>query len=153
MTVVIPGSKTPLEVPTVHWNGTSKEELITQHITALSALRACDDALVMMSPHGRDYYPQADGAIMRAVEQHQERRRKIHEITMELEAIVVEIDRQRDLGRAVVTPGRNIFKRVDDEEASTLFCPCGSQFTWSGVSDDLETWRQTHAPHVQGGKS
>jgi hypothetical protein len=99
MTVVIPGSKTPLEVPTIHLKGTSKEVLITQHIIALSALRACDDALAMMSPHGRDYYPQVQGAIMRAVEQHQERRRKIHEIIMEIEAIVVEIDRQKACGR------------------------------------------------------
>lgn len=39
--------------------------------------------------------------------------------------------------------------RIDaDYETSTIVCPCGSSFTWSGYSEDLQPWKIKHAAHV-----
>jgi hypothetical protein len=35
-----------------------------------------------------------------------------------------------------------------DPDHSTLHCPCGSEFTWSGFSKDLEPWMQEHSTCV-----
>ena len=42
------------------------------------------------------------------------------------------------------------FAAVTKADESTLFCPCGAWFTWSGFSDELEPWRQAHRPHLTG---
>jgi len=34
--------------------------------------------------------------------------------------------------------------RMDD---CTLYCPCGSTFTWSGYSEHLEPWMDAHRQH------
>ena len=48
--------------PTVHLNGTSKEALLDQYHTVISALRVALEAMVDAEPHARDYYPQGEGA-------------------------------------------------------------------------------------------
>lgn len=88
-----------LSVPSVHWNGTSKKALIDMHCDAISALREAEKKLCQMSPHGRDYYPQPEGAITRAVHLHVGRIEKLGEIIGELEAIVQAIDKQEACGR------------------------------------------------------
>lgn len=44
-------------------------------------------------------------------------------------------------------------EQVDDYESSTRYCPCGSSITWSGFSDDLDSWMKAHAPHAEGFKA
>jgi len=46
---------TPLIMPSVHANGTSKEELVQQHLDIMEAATALLKALEEGMPHGRDY--------------------------------------------------------------------------------------------------
>jgi len=46
---------TPLVTPTVHSNGTSKEDLVQQHLDIMEAATALLKALHEGTPHGRDY--------------------------------------------------------------------------------------------------
>jgi len=78
---------TPLAVPTVHLNGTSRRELLEQICTALTALQEAEAAVRRASPHGRDYYPQGEDAIGEALRQHTDRLLRLHAIYVELETI------------------------------------------------------------------
>lgn len=49
-------------LPTIHLNGTSKEELGREAREALKALYALRDALKDVTVHPRDFYTQPDGA-------------------------------------------------------------------------------------------
>lgn len=40
------------------------------------------------------------------------------------------------------------FRRHDTDDDSTVSCPCGSAFTWSGFDAGLDAWCETHAPHT-----
>jgi len=51
-----------LTVPTVHLNGTSREELLRQLQDAWQAVFQARDALAKASPNARDYYPQGEHA-------------------------------------------------------------------------------------------
>lgn len=53
---------TRLVTPTVHLNGTSKEELVQGRIAVIEAAQALRDALQRAAPNARDYYPQGDDA-------------------------------------------------------------------------------------------
>lgn len=56
--------------PTVHLNGTSREELDKQYRHAVEML---DDAITALpAPNGRDYYPQGQQIINQAMLQRQE---------------------------------------------------------------------------------
>ncbi len=76
-----------LIVPTVHLNGTSKQELLDQLCEAITALHAAGKALARACPNGRDYYVQSATAIGQALDQHEARMNKLREIVTELEAI------------------------------------------------------------------
>lgn len=42
-----------------------------------------------------------------------------------------------------------LFKRTDTPDDSTLYCPCGEQFTWSGsAAKELRTWINEHWRHA-----
>jgi hypothetical protein len=71
-------------VPTVHLNGTSKEELMRQLRDAYRALVKAMDALAEACPNGRDYYPQGPGAHGAAMKEHSERFAKLSAIACEL---------------------------------------------------------------------
>lgn len=58
--------------PTVHINGTSKQELIRQWEDVLSNLQQSLKALKDAVPHGRDYYPQGPNVIFEAVREHED---------------------------------------------------------------------------------
>ena len=83
-----------LVVPTVHLNGTSKAELLQQVLDAMKALSTASGALARMSPHGRDYYVQGDGAYARARDAHQRRRSKVEAVIAELETLAAAIQAQ-----------------------------------------------------------
>ena len=36
-----------------------------------------------------------------------------------------------------------------DPDHSTLHCPCGATFTWSGLDLRLDGWIQEHYPHQE----
>ena len=60
-------------LPTVHRNGTSREELVELRRATCTALRQATEALSAMAPNARDYYVAGPGAMTAAVEQHERR--------------------------------------------------------------------------------
>jgi len=79
--------RTDLARPTVHLNGTSRDELRRAYENASQAVFRALDAVAQASPNGRDYYPQGPDAIITAGKQHRERTKKLHEVLEELQAI------------------------------------------------------------------
>lgn len=71
--------------PTIHINGTSKNELLEQWNNAYGALIDARRALTNAAPNGRDYYPQGLSAITTAVAEHEARVFKIDSILNEIE--------------------------------------------------------------------
>lgn len=73
-----------MKTPTVHLNGTSKEELVKQLQGAYNAVEIAIEALCHAAPHGRDYYPQDDNAISEALKEHKSRVDKLRDVRDEL---------------------------------------------------------------------
>lgn len=40
------------------------------------------------------------------------------------------------------------FVRENSADTSTIWCPCGQSFTWSGVDKDLRPWVELHVAHT-----
>jgi hypothetical protein len=80
-------TETTLARPTVHLNGTSRDDLLEQIALAVHSLHEAGRKLAATCPNGRDYYPQGVSAIGRALDQHEARMRKLREIIAELEQI------------------------------------------------------------------
>jgi hypothetical protein len=76
-----------LAIPTVHLNGTSRDDLVEQIALAIHALHEAGRALAGTCPNGRDYYTQGPAAISKALEEHEARMRKVREVIAELETI------------------------------------------------------------------
>ncbi len=70
--------------PTIHRNGTSREELLDQLTDAAQAGRQFVVALEDASPNGRDYYPQGDGAILTASTEWASRVDKVQAVISEM---------------------------------------------------------------------
>jgi hypothetical protein len=84
-------------IPTLHLNGTSRDELMTQVCDAARALQAAMEALAQMAPNGRDYYVQSPDACAQAGREHRERIAKVKEV----------YDEVTRLGEAILdAPGR-----------------------------------------------
>ena len=75
-------------IPTVHLNGTSREELVRQIERAYEHLDKAMDALAQAAPHGRDYYTQGMDAYQKAAAEHESRMARLHSVHKELEQIV-----------------------------------------------------------------
>lgn len=71
-------------LPSVHLNGTSVKTLIDDCKQAADAARALEVSLRAMSPNARDYYPQGDGAFLRARAEHLARIEKVSSVTKDL---------------------------------------------------------------------
>lgn len=89
----------PMMVPTLHLNGTSRRELISQLLGAATAVSKAQDALGQAAPHGRDYYVQDDSAtagdaIRQATLQHISRLQRLESVRKELENIAIAMDEQ-----------------------------------------------------------
>jgi len=98
MDVKVPTERA-IKIPTVHLNGTSKDELLRQIHDAHVAVQAALDALAKARPHGRDYYvqavePGAYDAYTLARNESQVREAKLSEVLDELQAIYVGIEQQ-----------------------------------------------------------
>jgi hypothetical protein len=80
-----------LAIPTVHLNGTSREQLLEGLSDAIHAMHEAGRALAKAAPNARDYYVQGAGAINTALNQHEARMTKLREVIRELEQIVFAI--------------------------------------------------------------
>ena len=81
-------------VPTIHLNGTSKEELLEQLQNAYTACTDLVSALSRAYPHGRDYYPQGDAAIYKAQDEANDRVRRVRSVQNELTEIAQKIQEE-----------------------------------------------------------
>lgn len=72
-----------MKVPTIHSNGTSRDELLRQVCDAGQAIRNALDKMCDAAPNGRDYYPQGDGALKEATQEHQSRVARLESVLNE----------------------------------------------------------------------
>jgi hypothetical protein len=84
--------------PTLNLNGSTKRDLMNDHLIALEALRTARLALVAMAPHGRDY--PASGKWDEAVRQHRERLAVLMKLENEITRIA-ELVHDQNTGRVV----------------------------------------------------
>ncbi len=77
--------------PTIHLNGTSRQALLQQARAATKALDEAIDALRVMSPNGRDFYPQGDDAIRDAIREHAARQKVLADMHAELQAYTTRV--------------------------------------------------------------
>ncbi len=75
--------------PSIHLNGSSRDDLFDGYMAALAAMQTAIDAVIQTVPHGRDYYPQGDGALRQAMAEHRDRLLRLHNIAAELNALAV----------------------------------------------------------------
>ena len=80
-------------LPTIHMNGTSREELVAQLEFASMALETAYQTLKRAAPNGRDYYPQGPEAIGVATAEHMARLKKLDEVKHEVDRLMLGIDR------------------------------------------------------------
>ena len=88
MTHVTPS---PLLMPTVHINGTSREALAEGYIEQIDAIREALRVLAENAPNPRDYYPQGREAFKNANDQQQSRLASLTAIYDELHRIAENI--------------------------------------------------------------
>lgn len=81
-----------MQLPTIHLNGTSKDELINVLCDASTAIDAAYEAMKLAAPNGRDYYPQGPEALQRATDEHLGRLRRLDDIKREIDELTVKID-------------------------------------------------------------
>ena len=74
-------------IPTIHLNGTKKENLLEGYLAQIHAIRGALDAIQNNPPNGRDFYPQGDGAILVALDEHRQRLVTLGLVKDELEKI------------------------------------------------------------------
>lgn len=74
-------------VPTVHMNGTSKDELLRQIEIAHAAINHAIEGLAGAAPNARDYYVQGPGAFPQARAEHEARMHKLSDVMSELLAL------------------------------------------------------------------
>lgn len=73
--------------PTIHLNGTMSADLYDGYTAASDAVRAAIQALAKTGPHGRDYYPQGNGVIFHAVDEHSNRMAMLESVRAELDEL------------------------------------------------------------------
>jgi hypothetical protein len=73
--------------PTIHLNGTSKDDLLEALMEANAAIRDAQKKLAETAPNGRDYYPQGPNVIYQAQDEHVARMNKLVEVERELSEI------------------------------------------------------------------
>lgn len=85
-----------MTLPTVHLNGTSARDLLTQYQRALKSVQAAVDDIAETYPNGRDYYPQGDGVVYVAMQEHRERVDALMLVRDELARIVRHIEGEEE---------------------------------------------------------
>jgi hypothetical protein len=87
-------TKTSLAIPTVHLNGTGKDDLLEALEVAYSVLGEAYRALKRTAPNGRDYYVQPAGALEQAVSEHHARLKAVDDVRSQLSDIAEAIQAQ-----------------------------------------------------------
>lgn len=77
--------------PTLHLNGTSREQLLTDYTEAYNEIRAAIGAMRRITFHARDYYVQGPGAYDNARMEFWERISHLERISSELEEITIHL--------------------------------------------------------------
>lgn len=92
----MPQNKTPtgLTAPTVHLNGSSGSALEEALDKAARDCQTALNSVMECYPHGRDYYPQGEGAYDAARKEHQARMAAISKVMGELMEISRNVHRQ-----------------------------------------------------------
>lgn len=80
-----------LTLPIIHRNGTYKEALLLELITANNALFQAEQAPISTAPNGRDYYP-VPGLLAKAEAEYLARLQKLTSIRTEIEELIDGID-------------------------------------------------------------
>ena len=75
--------------PTIHLNGTSASDLNAAYMSAWTAVNDAMFALAKCGPHGRDYYPQGDDAIVVAAREHRARMDMLRMVCSDLEELAL----------------------------------------------------------------
>jgi hypothetical protein len=82
------GRTMTITLPTVHMNGTSRDELIRTNLKALTAVQSAIEAVRAAAPNGRDYYVQPVGSLRKAMDEHLDRLTKLTDVKDELTLIL-----------------------------------------------------------------
>ena len=83
-------------LPTIHMNGTSGKDLLKGYCNAISAIHAALDAMELIAPNGRDYYPQGNDACEAAIREHSRRWQAMVGVLNELQVLAEHVaDRQK----------------------------------------------------------
>jgi hypothetical protein len=77
-----------LTIPTIHMNGSGQRHLTQAYAEARDAVVAAIASLSPIAPHGRDYYPQGDGALEKAIVEHRSRIDRLRSVREELALIL-----------------------------------------------------------------
>lgn len=78
-------------LPTIHWNGTTRDRLVERLTNVTSALQDALDAFAEATPDGRDYYPQGEGALTKAQNENLGRMKRVQAVKKEVENLAVAI--------------------------------------------------------------
>jgi len=73
-----------MTIPTIHINGTKREDLLGAIVNAAVKVNEAIAALREASPNGRDYYPQGSSVIYQAISEHSDRVGKLTSVYAEL---------------------------------------------------------------------
>lgn len=74
-------------LPTIHSNGTSWRALLSDVVDATRAIKRAEEALRKAWPNGRDYYPQGDAAMQKAVAEWDDMVARLRSVQDDLEKI------------------------------------------------------------------
>jgi len=74
-------------LPTVHLNGTSRDDLLDGYIAAMDAIRLAIQAVQAAAPNARDYYVQSNMSAHLARDEHFTRLARLRETLDELNTI------------------------------------------------------------------
>jgi hypothetical protein len=70
--------------PTIHSNGTSRQELLEGYLSAIAALNRAIDQVSLTAPDGRGYYVQDGIAYRQASNEHMNRIQRLNAVRQEL---------------------------------------------------------------------
>lgn len=91
--------------PTIHINGTSGEELVSQLASAGHALEYALTAVAQAAPNARDYYVKGDTAFREATTDHVSRLERLRSVSREIVDLLYDVLEQQD-ARARARSGR-----------------------------------------------
>ena len=82
-----------MTIPTIHPNGTAKDDLLEGLKIAYRAVFDAKQALRNTAPNGRDYYPQGNDTLKKAQEEHYSRIDRLQSVAQELVDIAMAIQK------------------------------------------------------------